>query len=98
MIYDVVFLGFFGVVRRPPDFVLDRGFFATPADVIFGVFGVLRALGVIFFSVFPLGGVFCSAARVVARFAGATCFFLFDLCAGLVFFAFVMLRVRCGRK
>jgi hypothetical protein len=98
MIYDVVFLGFFGVVRRPPDFVLDRGFFATPADVIFGVFGV------IFFSVnfagtvFPLVGVFCSAARVVARFAGATFFFLFDLCAGLVFFAFVMLRVRCGRK
>ena len=72
MIYDVVFLGFFGVVRRPPDFVLDRGFFATPADVIFGVFGVLSALGVIFFSVnfagtvFPLVGVFCSAARVVA--------------------------------
>jgi len=104
MIYDVVFLGFFGVVRRPPDFVLDRGFFATPADVIFGVFGVLSALGVIFFSVnfagtvFPLVGVFCSAARVVARFAGATFFFLFDLCTGLVFFAFVMLRVRCGRK
>jgi hypothetical protein len=99
-----VLLGFFGVVRRPLDFVLDRGFFVTPPDVVFGVFGVLSALGVMFFSlnfvgtVFPLVGVFCSAARVVARFAGATFFFLFDLCVGLVFFALVMLRVRCGRE
>lgn len=104
MIYDVVFLGFFGVVCCLFDFVFDWGFFVMFVDVIFGVFGVFSVLGVIFFFVNFVGivfffvGVFCSVVCVVVWFVGVIFFFLFDLCVGLVFFVFVMLCVWCGCK
>jgi len=109
--YPVVFIGFFGVVRFVPDFfALDRGFLTPPFETVLGVLGVLGVRGAAFpFAVFveavgadffPPVGVFASAARVVARFVGATFFFLLFVRAG--FFA-MTIRVgvdggeaRCG--
>ncbi len=113
MMYPVVFIGFFGVVRFVPDFfALDRGFLTPPFETVLGVLGVLGVRGAAFpFAVFveavgadffPPVGVFASAARVVARFVGATFFFLLFVRAG--FFA-MTIRVgvdggeaRCGAR
>ena len=109
--YPVVFIGFFGVVRFVPDFfALDRGFLTPPFETVLGVLGVLGVRGAAFpFAVFveavgadffPPVGVFASAARVVARFVGATFFFLLFVRAG--FFAMTISvgvdggEARCG--
>ena len=113
MMYPVVFIGFFGVVRFVPDFfALDRGFLTPPFETVLGVLGVLGVRGAAFpfaafveavgADFFPPVGVFASAARVVARFVGATFFFLLFVRAG--FFA-MTIRVgvdggeaRCGAR
>jgi len=108
MMYPVVFIGFFGVVRFVPDFfALDRGFLTPPFETVLGVLGVLGVLSAAFpFAIFveavgadffPPVGVFASAARVVARFVGATFFFLLFVRAG--FFAMtIRVGVDFGRR
>ena len=49
MMYPVVFIGFFGVVRFVPDFfALDRGFLTPPFETVLGVLGVLGVRGAAF--------------------------------------------------
>lgn len=98
MMYPVVFIGFFGVVRFVPDFfALERGFLTPPFETDLGVLGVLGAafpFGVFVEAVgadfLPPVGVFASAARVVARFVGATFFFLLFVRTGFAFFVMTM--------
>ena len=95
MMYPVVFIGFFGVVRFVPDFfALERGFLTPPFETDLGVLGAAFPFGVFVEAVgadfLPPVGVFASAARVVARFVGATFFFLLFVRAGFAFFVMTM--------
>lgn len=85
MMYVVVFIGFFGVVRSfvddPSRFVDDRGFF-TPPEATLGVLGVRIATSSpasarASFAVPLFLGVFSSAARAALRLLAGIFFFLF---------------------